>query len=197
MNNRLSPMTSPFVVKECLHDSKSEKLRKALAEARERSTTALGVAFRQKSNSDLLENAQVTVQSAKRKLMMAMANSDRAELNRSASNPVYGNLKSDINTFMHLLDRNLRHLQNAQNFATQQTLTAVTRAAFLRAVQIVRQKQEAENNRKKVIVLNRKSTFEESKGHQRDNTKISVRDFLQVLAEAQDSDSEEEVDDFF
>ena len=141
MNNRLSPMTSPFVVKECLHDSKSEKLRKALAEARERSTTALGVAFRQKSNSDLLENAQVTVQSAKRKLMMAMANSDRAELNRSASNPVYGNLKSDINTFMHLLDRNLRHLQNAQNFATQQTLTAVTRAAFLRAVQIVRQKQ--------------------------------------------------------
>ena len=197
MNNRLSPMTSPFVVKECLHDSKSEKLRKALAEARERSTTALGVAFRQKSNSDLLENAQVTVQSAKRKLMMAMANSDRAELNRSASNPVYGNLKSDINTFMHLLDRNLRHLQNAQNFATQQTLTAVTRAAFLRAVQIVRQKQEAENNRKKVIVLNHKSTFEESKGHQRDNTKISVRDFLQVLAEAQDSDSEEEVDDFF
>ena len=197
MNNRLSPMTSPFVVKECLHDSKSEKLRKALAEARERSTTALGVAFRQKSNSDLLENAQVTVQSAKRKLMMAMANSDRAELNRSASNPVYGNLKSDINTFMHLLDRNLRHLQNAQNFATQQTLTAVTRAAFLRAVQIVRQKQEAENNRKKVIVSNHKSTFEESKGHQRDNTKISVRDFLQVLAEAQDSDSEEEVDDFF
>ena len=139
----------------------------------------------------------MAVQSAKRKLMIAMANSDRAELNSSACNSVYDNLKSDIDTFLHLLDRNLRHLQNAQNFATQQTLTAVTRAAFLRAVQIVRQKQEAEDNRKKIIVSNRKSTFEESKGHQRDHTKISVRDFLQVLAEAQDSDSEEEDDDFF
>ena len=106
-------MNTDFTVKICFHEQETDKLRQALSQARTSSTSALTLAFTVKINPELVERAQARVFDMKREMQMALAASKRNEMRCCAFNSDYDTLKSEIMSFVKLMESNMRRLHKA------------------------------------------------------------------------------------
>ena len=130
----------------CLYEKESDKLRKALTQARASSTTALCQAFTAKINPELVELAQARVCNMKRKMQMALAASKRTtQMNTCCDESAeFDTLKSEIVAFVQLMERNMRRLYKAAETGLEKAKATIAIAAFERAVVIVLQNQRRE-----------------------------------------------------